>query len=107
MPGTPEPISISTKQDRIAKLARQIQGAALRTLAHNIDLEWLKAAHVATRKDAAAGVDGMTAKDYERDLEANLERLLDAAAILQALVDRPLPSPVFHHGPRSRRAPTA
>ncbi|MFY0533305.1 reverse transcriptase domain-containing protein [Nannocystis pusilla] len=32
-----------------------------------------------TRKDAAAGVDGMTAKDYERDLEANLERLLDAA----------------------------
>ncbi|MFY0534110.1 hypothetical protein [Nannocystis pusilla] len=32
-----------------------------------------------TRKDAAAGVDGMTAKDYERDLEANLERLLNAA----------------------------
>ncbi len=37
----------------------------------------------------------------------DLDRLLDAAAILQGLVDRPLPSPVFHHGPRSRRAPTA
>ncbi|PCC74133.1 hypothetical protein SAMN02745121_08484 [Nannocystis exedens] len=79
MPGTSEPIRISTKQDRIAELARQIQGAALRTLAHNIDREWLKAAHAVTRKDAAAGVDGTTAKDYERDLEANLERLLDAA----------------------------
>jgi RNA-directed DNA polymerase len=32
-----------------------------------------------TRKDAAAGVDGQTAADYERDLEGNLRSLLDRA----------------------------
>lgn len=79
MPGTQEPNSISTKQDRIAKLAQQKPNEALRTLAHHIDIEWLKEAHRRTRKDAAPGVDGVTAKDYERDLEGNLARLLDAA----------------------------
>lgn len=79
MSGTPKPTSISTKQDRIAKLAQQMPGRALMTLAHHIDIEWLKEAHGRTRKDAAPGVDGVTAKDYEKDLEGNLERLLGAA----------------------------
>lgn len=52
---------------------------ALRTLAHHIDIEWLKEAHRRTRKDAAPGIDGVTAEAYEQDLEGNLERLLDAA----------------------------
>jgi len=79
MPGTPKPETISTKQDRIAKLAQQMPEAALRTLAHHIDIDWLKEAHAGTRKDAAAGVDGVTAEDYEKELEGNLGRLLDAA----------------------------
>lgn len=79
MPGTPKPETISTKQDRIAKLAQQMPDTALRTLAHHIDIEWLKEAHRRTRKDAAPGVDGVSAKDYEQDLEGNLGRLLDAA----------------------------
>lgn len=79
MSGAPNPNNISTKQDRIAKLAQQMPGTALRTLAHHIDIEWLKEAHRRTRKDAAPGADGVTAKDYERELEANLERLLGAA----------------------------
>ena len=79
MQGTQEPISISTKQDRIAKLAQQKPGTALRTLAHHIDIAWLKESHRRTRKDAAPRVDGVTAEDYERDLEGNLARLLDAA----------------------------
>ncbi|WP_434417681.1 group II intron reverse transcriptase/maturase [Nannocystis pusilla] len=79
MSGTPKPNNISTKQDRIAKLAQQMPGTALRTLGHHIDGEWLTEAHRRTRKDAAPGVDGVTAEAYERDLEGNLERLLGAA----------------------------
>jgi len=79
MTGTPKPGTISTKQDRIAKLAQQMPDTALRTLAHHIDIEWLKEAHRRTRKDAAPGVDGVSAEDYEQDLEGNLGRLLDAA----------------------------
>lgn len=34
----------------------------------------------------------------------DLERLLDAAAVIEGLVGRPLPSPVAQHGPRTRLA---
>ena len=36
-------------------------------------------AHARTRKDGAVGVDGQTADDYEVNLEANLQDLLDRA----------------------------
>lgn len=35
----------------------------------------------------------------------DLGRLLDAAAVIEELAGRPLPSPVAHHGPRTRLAP--
>ena len=35
----------------------------------------------------------------------DLERLLEAAALVEELVGRPLPSPVAHAGPRTRLAP--
>jgi len=71
--------SISTKQQRIATLASFTPKMVLRTLAHNIDVEWLREAYRRTRKDGAAGVDGQTAADYAANLEANLESLLDRA----------------------------
>jgi group II intron reverse transcriptase/maturase len=49
------------------------------SLAYLMDLDWLYEAWRLTRKDGAAGVDGRTASDYERDLEANLRSLLDRA----------------------------
>ena len=52
---------------------------ALRTLAHHIDVEWLKEAHRRTRKDGAKGVDGVSADDYARDLEKNLRSLYERA----------------------------
>lgn len=79
MSGASKPTSISTKQDRIAKLAQQLPDRALSSLAHHIDIEWLTEAHRRTRKDAAPGVDGVRAEDYEQDLEGNLKGLLDAA----------------------------
>ena len=51
--------------------------AALTTLAHYIDIDWLRQAYRRTRKDGAVGVDGMTAEEYEQDLEGNLQSLLD------------------------------
>jgi group II intron reverse transcriptase/maturase len=72
-------MNISTKLERIAKHAREIQSAGLKTLAHYIDIEWLREAHRRTRKDGAPGIDRQTARQYEQHLDANLESLLDRA----------------------------
>ena len=68
--------AISTRQRKIATLARQAPECVLTTLAHHIDHEWLAEAYRRTRKDGAAGVDGVTAAQYEQQLEANLDTLL-------------------------------
>jgi group II intron reverse transcriptase/maturase len=52
---------------------------AFTTLAHHIDIEWMHRAYDLTRKDGAIGVDGPTAADYEINLEANLQDLLNRA----------------------------
>ncbi len=70
---------ISTKLERIAKLAKEMPGTAITSLSHHIDVDWLREAWRRTRKDGAAGVDGTTASDYEVELEANLRSLLDRA----------------------------
>ena len=51
--------------------------ASFTSLAYLIDLEWLREAYRCTRKDGAAGVDEVTAEEYEKDLEGNLQSLLD------------------------------
>ena len=77
--GRPSQIDVSTKQQRIAGIARQAPEMALTSLSHHIDRNWLYEAYRRTRKDGAPGVDGQTAKEYEADLEANLQSLLDRA----------------------------
>ena len=77
MNGKPSPISISTKLSKIATLASIDSTRALTTLAHHIDLEWLYEAYRRTRKSAAPGVDGVTAKQYAENLDENLSSLLD------------------------------
>ena len=71
--------NISTRLDRIAGLSQQRRGQPLTTLAHHIDLAWLREAHRRTRKDGAAGVDGQRAAEYAKQLEANLQSLLERA----------------------------
>ena len=63
--------NLSTKRQRIAELARTRAGTALSTLHHVIDLQWMKEAYRLTRKDGASGIDGVTARDHEANLEAN------------------------------------
>lgn len=79
MTGTQTPTSISTRVEQITKLAQKLRGVSLRTLAHHMDVEWLREAHRRTRKDGAVGVDGQTAEEYARNLEGNLRSLLDRA----------------------------
>lgn len=77
MNGTLRPENVSTRLSRIAQLAREDSKRALTTLAHHIDIEFLRVAFDCTRKDGAAGVDGQTAEEYEKNLESNLRSLLD------------------------------
>ena len=69
--------NVCTKQQRIAELARLMADASFTSLAYYIDLDWMHEAYRRTRKDGAAGVDGVTAEEYEKDLENNLQSLLD------------------------------
>lgn len=75
--GTSSPSTVSTKLRRIAELARGAPDMVIRTLAHHIDMEFMREAYARTRKDGAKGVDDMTAEEYEKELEANLRSLLD------------------------------
>jgi RNA-directed DNA polymerase len=72
-------IDVYTKQRRIAGLARRSTEMAFTSLAYLMDIDWLKDAYRCTRKDGAVGVDGVTAEQYEQDLEGNLQSLLDRA----------------------------
>ena len=72
-------IDVYTKQRRIASLARRSPEMAFTSLAYLMDIDWLKDAYRCTRKDGAVGVDGVTAEQYEQDLEGNLQSLLDRA----------------------------
>ena len=71
--------SVSTKQERIAALGKQSPSTAFTSLAYLMDIDWLEAAFHRTRKDGAPGVDGQTWHDYEKNLEENLQSLLDRA----------------------------
>jgi RNA-directed DNA polymerase len=79
MAGASEPVDVSTKQRRIAELARQSPEMGFTSLAHFIDIDWLREAYRRTRKDGAVGVDGQSGEDYAVDLEGNLRSLLERA----------------------------
>jgi group II intron reverse transcriptase/maturase len=79
MSGRSGPGDISTKQQRIAELARTAPQMVLTTLAHHIDINWMEEAYRRTRKNGAPGVDGQGAEQYAQDLRGNLERLLEEA----------------------------
>ncbi|MGC4070190.1 MAG: hypothetical protein QM784_37130 [Polyangiaceae bacterium] len=52
---------------------------AFTSLAHHIDIEWLREVFRRTRKDGALGVDGQSADEYAAQLESNLRSLLGRA----------------------------
>jgi RNA-directed DNA polymerase len=79
MAGTSNSETVSTKQQRIAALAKQSPPMGFTSLAYHIDLKWLHEAYLKTRPDGAAGVDGQTIRDFNKGLGSNLQSLLDQA----------------------------
>ena len=69
--------SVSQALERIRQAARQRRKEKFTALLHHISMELLRLSFFALKKDAAAGVDGLTWQDYEADLERNLEDLHD------------------------------
>lgn len=64
---------ISTKLQRIAKQTREAPEPEMvwTTLAHHMDLAWVRKAYVRTPKNEATGVDGQTAADDAANLDEN------------------------------------
>jgi RNA-directed DNA polymerase len=68
---------MSTKLDRIAELAREQEAMQFTSIAHLLTVEALEQAWTSLRKDASAGVDGVTYAEYGAHLRENLEQLHD------------------------------
>ena len=67
--------SASHGLDRVRKAAKENKKEKFTALLHHITVESLEEAFRELRKDAAAGVDGVTWEDYESDLGRKLEDL--------------------------------
>jgi len=63
---------ISTQLQQIAEQAIEYPDRVFTTLIHRMDVDFLREAYYRLRKDGAPGLSGVTAKDYGKDLEANL-----------------------------------
>jgi group II intron reverse transcriptase/maturase len=66
-----------TKQQRIAQAAEKHVGESLVSVAHHIDAQWMYCAYEWTRRDGAAGMDGVTATEYEAGLWEKLQNLVE------------------------------
>ena len=61
--------SVSQALDRVRQAARQRKKERFTALLHHLSLDLLRTAFFALKRDAAPGVDGLTWRDYEADLE--------------------------------------
>jgi RNA-directed DNA polymerase len=74
-PGRSAGQDVSSKLDRVRQVAREDKDVRFTALLHHVTVDRLREAYRAISPDAAAGVDGVTWRDYGRDLEANLQGL--------------------------------
>jgi RNA-directed DNA polymerase len=63
--------------DRVRQAARLDKETRFTALLHHVDLDRLREAFYALKRDAAPGVDGLTWRDYESDLDSKLADLCD------------------------------
>ncbi len=70
-------VNMSTKHTRIAELAKEDKGRKFFSIAHLLTQEALYEAFGSLRKDASAGVDGVTYREYEANAWGNIEKLHD------------------------------
>jgi len=97
--------NVSQAQERIRKAARERKKERFTALFHHITVELLEEAFYALAQNAAPGVDRWTWKDYEADLEHNIE---DLHGRVQRGAYRALPSRrVYIPKPDGRQRPLA
>src|SRR6266542_1115851 len=77
MPWAQSQTSMPHALERIRKVARERKKEKFISLFHHISVELLEEAFYELKADAAPGVDRLTWKDYEANLERNLEDLHD------------------------------
>lgn len=68
---------MTTKLARIAEVARRRPKERFTSLIHLIDADMLRMCHTELKANKAAGVDGITKGQYEGNLEANIQNLLE------------------------------
>jgi RNA-directed DNA polymerase len=68
---------VSTKLQRIAEQAVNEPNKVFTSLMYLVDEDFLKEAYQHVRKDAAPGLDGVTAQQYGENLEENLQNLFE------------------------------
>jgi retron-type reverse transcriptase len=66
---------VSQALERVRRAARQRKKEKFTALLHHINTDLLRMAFFALKRDAAPGVDGMTWRTYEADLDLNLTDL--------------------------------
>jgi retron-type reverse transcriptase len=64
--------SVSQALERVRQAARQRKKERFTALLHHINIDLLRMAFFALKRDAAPGVDGLTWQTYEADLDRNL-----------------------------------
>jgi RNA-directed DNA polymerase len=67
--------SVSQALERIRQVARQRKKERFTSLFHHLSVELLRLAFFDLKRDAAPGVDGLTWRDYEADLDRKIEDL--------------------------------
>ena len=98
-------VSVTQALDRIRRTARERKKERFTALLHHISTDLLEAEFFALNKHAASGMDGLTWRDYEQNLKANLE---DLHARVHRGAYRPLPSRrVYIEKPDGRQRPLA
>ena len=102
---TPSRASVTQALERIRRTARERKKERFTALLHHINTDLLEAGFFALKEHAAAGVDGLTWRDYEQDLERNLE---DLHARVHRGAYQPLPSRrMYIPKPDGRQRPLA
>src|SRR6266481_8292431 len=97
--------SVSQALERIRKVARERKKERFTALFHHISIDLLERSFFELKEDAAPGVDRLTWKDYEADLERKLEDLHDR---VQRGAYRALPNRrVYISKPDGRQRPLA
>ncbi len=68
---------METKLERISQMSRENPRMIFTSIGHLINKEMLKSCHEAMDGTKAKGIDGVSKEDYEKNLDDNLDKLID------------------------------